>query len=291
MLGVMNQPTAALPNHLFRIPVYLPYLQPKLTREGILDAQSKLGVTLPAAYVATLEVQNGGYLRLSQHPTGHAPVNILRGIGPRYPSLLAHKWAKVKAYMEENQLETPQHIDELLPFCGDGHYYWCFDYRKDGRHNEPRISYIDVETFDTDEVVAPDFLTFLHALRADVEIAHGIVSQNPIETVALALSEATGYRFEDQGDEMNGYRVFRAKLPGAARWAWLTPNRVIRGFVRKNEPDYKVLSTLMPDFALRYPEHADCDYFVTTKFDTTEGQAFAHALTSLPYQTRPVELS
>ncbi len=286
----MNTPAIALPENLFRIPVYLPYLQPELTPEAIADAQDRLGVTLPAAYLAALKIQNGGYLRRSAHESGHAPVDCLSGIGPRFPSILRRNWSQIKTHMAENGLEKPQNIDDLVPFCGDGHYHWCFDYRQHGRHKEPCITYIDVETFHVDEIVAPDFLTFLRGLQAEVEHAYGIVTTRPMAIVAKALSAATGHSFEDQDDQDSGYRIFRAKLPGEAMWAWLTPNRVKRGFVRRNDRDAKKMQAMMPGFDLRYPEHPDCGYFIKTNFSTKAGKALVKALGSFPFETRAVEI-
>lgn len=42
--------------------------------------------------------------------------------------------------MREQGHKTPARIDELVPFCGDGHYHHCFDYRKVGRSRASRSS-------------------------------------------------------------------------------------------------------------------------------------------------------
>lgn len=52
---------------VWRVPVYLPYLQPDLTDERVAEAERSLGVKLPEANLALLRVQNGGYLRRSVH--------------------------------------------------------------------------------------------------------------------------------------------------------------------------------------------------------------------------------
>lgn len=204
----MTTPSIDIPKRLFRIPVYLPCLQPKLTPRAMEKAAAQLGVKLPAAYLAALRVQNGGYLRLSNHPSGLAPVDCLAGIGPRFPSILEHDWDDLKAFMRENKIKKPRRIDDLVPFCGDGHYHYCFDYRKRGRESEPCITYIDVERFDVDKVLAPDFHTFLHQLRAEPQPAYGISTSQPIEAVAAALADAGGCPLEDQGDYWHGYPVF-----------------------------------------------------------------------------------
>lgn len=284
--------TPKLPEGLWRVPVYLPYLQPPLTDAAVAEAESQLEVRLPDAYVAALRIQNGGYLRRSGHPSGRAPVDCLAGIGPRFPSLLGHDWTAVKERMTENGHTTPARVDELVPFCGDGHYHYCLDYRASGRKREPSVTYIDVECFDVDEVLAPDFATFLHQLQpAGALPVYGLAIHDDAAAVAAAVSKATGHRFEDQGDQDNGYRVFRARLAGNAGWAWLSANRARRGFVRKGHPEYKKLGKLFPELVDRYPEHADCGFFLScTHFESHAGKAILEGLARLPFSARMLRL-
>ncbi|MGZ3420782.1 MAG: SMI1/KNR4 family protein [Polyangiales bacterium] len=142
---------------LWRVPVYLPYLQPPLGDAELAAAEKELGVRLPASYVELLREQNGGHLRMTNHPSGHAPVSCISGIVPNYPSILGRDWDDVKEEMAEAGETKPKDIDGLIPFCGDGHYFYCFDYRAHGA--EQRVTYIDVETFGVDEELAPDFAT------------------------------------------------------------------------------------------------------------------------------------
>lgn len=274
------------------MPVYLPYLQPALTDKAITRAEAKLGVRLPSAYIAALRVQNGGYVRLSEHPRGDAPVDCISGIGPRFPSLLKHDWGDIKSYMAEEGIRRPRDIDGLIPFCGDGHVHYCFDYRKGGRRREPRISYIDVETFDTDRVVAPDFGTFVMQLRpAEKRSAFALVTRGPATKVAAEVSRVTRVRFEDTGDQDGGYRIFRAALPKKT-WAWLEANTTRRGFVRRADPDYARLASKMTEEVDRFPEHSDAGYFLHfSEPGSIAAQRVARALATLPYPTRAVELN
>jgi len=277
----------AIPDRLWRVPVYLPYLQPALTERAIANAESTLRARLPRAYVAALRVQNGGYLRLREHPSGRAPVDCIAGIGSRYPSLLRHNLDDVKAHMEEEGIATPERIEELVPFCGDGHYYYCFDYRAGGRKREPRITYIDVETFDIDEVLAPDFGTFLGQLRPPETPMYGLMTHGKPGVVASALSKATGTRFEDLGDDTYGYPWFRAKLPGSDDFASLSANRTRRGFVRKSDVDYKTLRKLLPETVERYPQYPDCGYLLgCSSFASKGGQRLIRGLAKLPFGAR-----
>ena len=101
-----------LPEHLWSVPAYL---QPPLTDAIIADAEVRLGVRLPRAYLAALRIQNGGYLRARSHPAVPAPVDHVAGIGPRFPSILRHNWSEIKEYMAEERITTPERIDDLLP--------------------------------------------------------------------------------------------------------------------------------------------------------------------------------
>jgi hypothetical protein len=278
---------AQLPARLWRVPVYLPYLQPKLTPRAVAAAEKKLGVRLPRTYIEAIQIQNGGHLRKSAHPSDHAPVSWIAGIGPRFPSILGHDWGSVKECMAEQGFTKPARIDELIPFHGDGHYYYCLDYRQSGPDGEPCVTYIDVECFNIDEVLAPDFHTFLIQLRTEEQAeVIGLITRAPMARVATAVSKASGFVFEDRGDQVSGYRVFRAKLPGNANWAWLTPNRVRHGFVRRGTRDYAALHGLLPDRVDRYPEHPDCAYVLRADFTSKAGRAIVRALDKLPFATR-----
>jgi hypothetical protein len=284
-----------VPPRLWNVPVYLPYLQPALTDLMLQDAEAQLGVRLPGAYVAALRIQNGGYLRLTDHPAGFARVKSIAGIGPRFPSILEHDWTELKEYMVQEDITTPRRIDDLIPFCGDGHFHYCFDYRRSGRMEEPCVTYIDVECFDADEMLAADFGTFLHQLKPKMETAYGLITHDPAEIVAAAVSEATGLLMEDRGEEWNGYRLFRAALPGGGS-AWLSANRTRHGFVRKRDPEFEVLSGLLPDVVARYPEHADCGYFLNCQsecgadFESDAGRTVVRDLTKLPFLSRALLL-
>lgn len=281
-----------VPNDLWRVPVYLPYLQPPLTDAAVADAEARLGVRLPASFIATLRIQNGGYLRRSAHPSDHAPVDTIAGIGPRFPSLLERDWADVKEYMQEAGYTTPERIDELVPFCGDGHYFYCLDYRRIRESGEPCVTYVDVESFNVDEAVANDFAEFLSQLRREgPSPVYGLVTRDDAERVAATVSATTGLSFVDSGDQANGYRVFRAKLPADAGWVWLAANRARRGFVRTSDKEYPTLSLLLPELVDRYPEEADCGYFLScSDLETDPGRALVASLDRLPFAVRALRL-
>lgn len=278
---------------MWRVPVYLPYLQPELTDEAVRDAEQSLGVTLPRDYVQLLRVQNGGYLRFYRHPDADGAVDKIYGIGPFLPSILGKDWEDVKATMEEDGATTPQQIDDLIPFCGDGHYHICLDFRTSGCHGEPCITYVDVESFDTDRVLAPNFATFLRQLQGDPDEpnAIGVVTTEGIETVAAALGTLLSREVEDVGDQSKGYRVFRIKLAEPHSWLWLEANYTRKGFVRRNHGRYDTLCAQMPEIVPRYSEHGDCSCLITVSADDPAGRQAVEALAKLPWPTRYLDLS
>jgi hypothetical protein len=286
----LTTPAIDLPARLFAVPAYLAYVQPRLTPAAVARAEARLGVRLPAAYLAALGVQNGGPLRTTKHPKGNGSVKHLAGIGRRFPTILAHGWKEEKRYMAEEGLTKPARLDDLISFSGDGHYHYCLDYRASGRQGEPRVSFIDLESYDEDRVVAPDFLTFLRALRVEETTeALGLVTPLGLKSLAAKLSAATRLAFKDDGSETYGYRVFYAALP-RNRSARLEANRAPRGFARKGEADHGKVRARMAEEVDRYPEHADCACFLFADFDTPAGRKLLGALEKLSIPSRRVRL-
>jgi hypothetical protein len=58
-------------------PAYFPYVQPPLTKRAIAAAEKRLGVKLPAVYLALLQQQNGGYHRKAQ-----ARMKVFEAVAP-----------------------------------------------------------------------------------------------------------------------------------------------------------------------------------------------------------------
>ncbi|GDX79385.1 hypothetical protein LBMAG42_11960 [Deltaproteobacteria bacterium] len=238
---------------IWQVPVYLPYLQPPLTAEAVASAEARLGVRLPAAYLALVREQNGGYVAASLPDSPHS---MIWGIGPYFPSITGER--------AEEMAEGG-----LVPFDGDGHWHLCLDYRTSGRTGEPSVSYVDDEC-EHEEPVAADFSSFLGSLRVDRSTwTVGIVGPASLDGTALRLSLALEARFGPADAMSNGYPVRRAAV-GAGRnpeWAWLGPNEVPRGFVRPGAHRYAELVNLLPGTALREPEHPE----VTMLLSCTEG--------------------
>jgi hypothetical protein len=236
---------------VWRVPAYLPYLQPALTSAAVSDAEVQLGVRLPQAYLRMLFQQNGGYLRLGLQDW---PSEMVWGIGPHFPSILdTIDWKDAGQRSEYGWL--PHNPKLLVPFDGDGHWHLCFDYRRSGSSAEPGVTYIDFER-EQEDVIAIDFGEFLASLQLCGENAvFGIRSE--LTEVASVLEGELRISFESQGTFAHGYETKRAGLgaDGRAPWIWVSENNVPRGFVRATDPRYRDLVGLFEGTALRFPEN------------------------------------
>src|SRR5688500_6730211 len=98
----------------------------------IAAAERKIGYELPADYLNLLRTQNGGYIRFE---IPESLGDTIAGIGPYFPSITDFD-------LEEAQEYVSYPLIGLVPFDGDGHWYYCLDYRENA--TVPAVSYIDV---------------------------------------------------------------------------------------------------------------------------------------------------
>lgn len=224
---------------IWRKPIYLPYLQPKLTDDVLERAEQKLGYKLPKELIELLRIQNGGYIRKTLEDSLNRQIY---GIGPYFPSLADVDWSEYKDWVSFQ-------LDGLIPFDGDGHWYICLDYRNN--NNNPQITYIDTEC-DNQRKVAESFSEYLYKLILDVEDNFFIETSKSIEQIAAELEQILNIKFEEPDNFAHGYDQYRSKLNDC--WIWLSPNLVPNGFVRKNEGRYEELVKLSKGTASRFPE-------------------------------------
>ena len=240
---------------VWAVPAYLPSCQPPLDAAAVADAERRLGVRLPAAYLRLLEVQNGGYLR-RRHPGW--PAGMLWGIGPHFPSLTGgHAWWQQDP---EDDDWAPPAAHLLVPFDGDGHWNLCLDYRACPDGDDPPVTFVDVEA-GAESAVAPSFEAFLDGLDTD-EDAGALRSYvlEPMADLAARLADALGLPVTDQGAWAHGYPVLRLGAQGS--WVWVSPNRVPAGFSRDG---HTVLTTAAT--ALRLPDDPRCVHLVASTGD------------------------
>ncbi len=228
---------------IWRVPVYLPYLQPALTDDAVRSAEEQLGYVLPMEYLNLLRKQNGGYIRYCLPENVH---NMIAGIGPYFPSLTAFDW-------EQSQEQVSYPLHGLVPFDGDGHWYLCLDYRTNLR--SPAITLADIEC-DEEIQVADSFAAYLALLGICVEDEYVVEAVSDIDKVKTDLSRMLRVPFDPPDTEAHGYPTERARLgtEESPQWLWISPNTVRRGFVRRNDRRYSELKDLMPGFGERFPE-------------------------------------
>lgn len=251
---------------VWRVPVYLPYLQPDLSDAAIAAIESRLHVKLPESYLAILREQNGGGTRWT-HP--ESPGRDIWGIGPHGPHVGGEdRWHEITF----PDIWRPADFQKLLPFDSDGNWYVCFDYRCDG---EPCVSYIDLETME-DRPIAPDFAAFLSALEPAKDEFVGLIGisgETDIDDCKARLNRLFNTSAkEGQGRADIGYPTYF--------WPYIasiSPNSVPRGFVRENDPRYAELKDLLTGEALRYPEFPDVKVLLRVVSDSAADKVMVAA--------------
>ncbi|MGL1887966.1 MAG: SMI1/KNR4 family protein [Reichenbachiella sp.] len=237
---------------IWQKPIYLPYLQPKLTSEVIKEAEQKLGYRLPKEYLDLLKIQNGGYIRFTLKDTIHRQIS---GIGPFYPSITDYEWLN-------DYEDLSFDIEGLFPFDGDGHWNICLDYRRNKL--EPEITYIDTEG-DNEGKIANSFSDYLSLLTLDFDDELVIHSNETIEEIAQKLENILNIKFEEPDNSAHGYDQYRSQLDDS--WIWLSPNLVPNGFIREGEERFTELVKLTKGTTLMFPELADSSVLISFSED------------------------
>ncbi len=242
-------------NNIWQVPAYLPCLQPSLTDAAIANAEKVLGYKIPEEMLALLRKQNGGYIRYSLPDMVH---DSIAGIGPHFPSLLNFDWEEAQEYVS-----FP--LQGLVPFDGDGHWHLCLDYRESS--GRPSITYVDIECNDCRQIAA-SFSEYLLLLRLDVKNKRVFETEDISETLK-ELGVALSIPFESTGNWDCGYTTYRAALGNVSSpsWLWISPNKVVRGFVREDDSRYAELKDRLSGLGRRYPEVSDDAWIV----NVTEG--------------------
>jgi len=249
-------------DEFFRVPAYIPFVQAPLATVSVAKLEMRLDVTLPLALLQLLEFQNGGYLRRSHCSNGLGPVEYIAGIGDKFPSLErgAH-WNALRERIREDDLTCDLELSRLLPLYNDGHYAYCLDYRQ--TVEEPSVVCMNVDYISVVGVVATDFQAFMADLQpVDPRPAVGIATSLSMEEVAALLGRTLGAEFADRGVETYGFRAFASTSKAEAAAAWLSENRVRRGFARSEDAGSGDLDARWGDYVYRFPRHADCKFIL-----------------------------
>jgi hypothetical protein len=234
---------SATADTIWRVPAYLPYLQPPLTDGAVASTEKEIGYKLPIEYLGLLKRQNGGYIRFSLPEMVH---DSIAGIGPNFPSLTGFDW-------DDCQEHVSFALQGLVPFDGDGHWHMCLDYRNNSA--TPSVTYVDIEC-DRQSPIADSFVDYLAMLQIDVGDEYVLETASDIEAVKFNLSSALSCAFGRPDSLAHGYPEHRARLgtQNEPEWVWISPNTVPRGFVRSDDPRYAQLKDQMPGHAARFPE-------------------------------------
>ncbi|MEV0398065.1 SMI1/KNR4 family protein [Polymorphospora rubra] len=140
--------------------------------ELIASVEVELGYRLPALYVALMQVHNGGMPRNTCCPApnrttwaeDHVAVSGIMGIGREKRYSLAGS-AGSRFWIDEWGYPA---IGVYFADCPSaGHDMVAFDYRDCGPGGEPRVVHVDQEVDYRITVLAPDFTTFVQALRPE----------------------------------------------------------------------------------------------------------------------------
>ncbi|QDT36266.1 SMI1/KNR4 family protein [Stratiformator vulcanicus] len=246
--------------NIWRIPVYLPYLQPTLTDKTVADAEAELGVQLPKEYLELLRAQNGGYICFELPDMAHT---VIAGIGEYFPSILHVDWDECREFVSFE-------LDGLIPIDGDGHWHICLDYRNS--RSEPRITYADVEC-DIEKVVASSFSEYLRMLHRVIPDSLVVESVTDINLLRRAISKALNVQFDQPDSSAHGYPVHRANLgrAGNPEWLFLSPNDVPRSFARPHERNFTERHRLLPGNAAHYAELPADSYLLRVPDRAREG--------------------
>lgn len=251
----------ASPQTIWRVPAYLPYVQPKLTDAVVREAERALGVVLPVEYLDLLRVQNGGAIRFTLPHFANSSIN---GIGPHLPTLTDFSWDEIRD-------QVSFELDGLVPFDGDGHWNLCLDYRGAATGSAsvetqpmkagPRVTFVDIEC-DREVLVANSFAEYLGMLRLEVSAdVYVYIPTSDLEDAVQTLGARLGVAFEEPDIWAYGYLEYRANLGSEndPEWLWVCPNRVPKGFVREEDARFAELQSSAPGEALQYealPSHA-----------------------------------
>lgn len=233
-------------HHIWRVPAYLPYIQPDLSDKVVLQTEALIGYRLPLEYIDLLRSQNGAYTRWSLPGQVH---DIIRGIGPHYPALEAWDWSSYGEWL-------PMSVDDaqkLIPFDGDGHWMLCFDYRNSSI--APSITLVDTES-PSEELIAGSFADYLRLLEPEVDESTLIIPENiDIEEFKNKLANSFSLKIDPPSDWAHGYPIHSMLRPGKEypEGVAISPNLVPRGFVRADDPRFEELRHLLPGMAKRYP--------------------------------------
>lgn len=205
---------------------------------------SSVGYKLPRAMVDLLRVQNDGY---SRYKFEGLPFEMLWGIGNNFPTLtlLSREFQE----FEPEELGISFSLDGLIAFDGNGHYYWCLDYRENPEM--PQVTFVDLENGEY-QIIADSFEVFLQTLVLKTEDMWVICSDKKLSELVIIFQSLFSVEIESFDKEAYGYESYRLMFEQDD--VFLEPNLVPYAFARPNEGEYADLLLYDGQIAQRYPE-------------------------------------
>ena len=142
------------------------------TDELVASVEAELGFRLPASYVALMRMRNGGMPRNTCCPApsrttwaeDHVALTAIMGIDREKECSLAGRSGS-RFLVEE--WGYPEFGVYFADCPSADHDMIAFDYRDCGPEGEPRVVHVDQEVGYRITVLAPDFVSFVQALRPE----------------------------------------------------------------------------------------------------------------------------
>jgi hypothetical protein len=144
----------------------------------IASVEAELGYRLPASYLALMRGHNGGMPHNTCCPSpnrttwaeDHVAVYGIMGIGREKPCSLAGERGS-RFWIDEWGYPA---IGVYFADCPSaGHDMIAFDYRECGHDGEPRVVHVDQDNDYRITALAPDFVSFIRALRPEEDYDEG----------------------------------------------------------------------------------------------------------------------
>jgi hypothetical protein len=195
---------------------------PPLTDEEVRVCEAQFGVRFPAALIDLLKEQNGGYFENSDFKLNGrdywiedvAGISSSAGWGAIQP---LGRVIDPDFFLPEESQQIREVIGDLakmLPFTGDGHFFYALDYNRLNKGGEPTVAYIDIEGEPVHKTVADSF----------AELLAGQYEGDP--EAAISMAEADRLTVIASG----GYSGSRPQTPEGLSHSWKicgTDDRII----------------------------------------------------------------
>gem|GEM_PF-3724048 len=221
-----------------------------LTDNVIKAAEQHLSVQLPAAYLAVLREQNGGYINYRGLPAPQVesmwgdvlPVDFIWGIGHDNGILDSPTITQLHGLPES-----------LIIFAGDDGFWLAMDYRDCEDYCDPPIVYIDVEADNHIMPLAPNFARFLDDLvLGEPEYILGIIA--PKQPLAVMMSQI---------NECWQIRLAPIKRPQASRQSAIYYHPAWYGDWYDERARILLYANKAPNGDKHFPMFPDCDWLLS----------------------------